>query len=181
MSFYQMLMDIINYIRSTDNNTLQIFLTGVFVVLYLITRNLTSRLTRRYGRLRGYNLPRIKYTVKYINFVFFMVFMMFLGLVWDISFQGLSVYFVSFFTVAGIALFASWSILSNITAAILLFFYFPYKIGSKVRIMDGNDSVEGLIVDLSLFTILIKNDEGHIISYPNNLVLQKAIVILSEA
>lgn len=103
---------------------------------------------------------------------------MIIGLVWDISFKGLSVYFISFFTVAGIGLFAAWSILSNITAAVILFFYFPYKIGSKIRILDGDNTVEGMIYDLTLFTLLIKNEEGKIVTYPNNLVLQKAIVIL---
>lgn len=173
-------MTLLDYFRATDNRTIQILLTALFVLMYLISRKLTSKLTRRYGKAKGFTLPRVKYTVKYINFVFFIVFLMFLGLIWDISFHGLSVYFLSFFTVAGIALFASWSILSNITAAILLFFYFPYKIGNRVKIVDGDNSVEGLIFDLSLFSILIKNDQGQIVTYPNNLVLQKAIVILSE-
>ena len=173
-------MILLEYLKTTDNRTIQILLTGLFVLIYLISRKLTSQLTRRYGRNKGFTLPRVKYTVKYIHFVFFVIFLMFIGLIWDISFQGLSVYFLSFFTVAGIGLFASWSILSNITAAILLFFYFPYKIGTQIRIMDGDNSVEGLIIDLSLFSIMIKNEKGLIVAYPNNLVLSKGVIILSD-
>ncbi len=171
-------MNVIDYLKSQDNRTLQIFLTIVFVFIYLIIRKLTARILRRYGKKKDLSLPRVKYTTKYFNFVFFIIFMMIIGLVWDISFKGLSVYFISFFTVAGIGLFAAWSILSNITAAVILFFYFPYKIGSKIRIVDGDNSIEGMLYDLTLFSLLIKNEEGKIVTYPNNLVLQKAIVIL---
>ena len=103
---------------------------------------------------------------------------MILGLTWDISFEGLSVYFLSFFTVAGVALFASWSLLSNITSAILLFFYFPYRIGDRIRIVDGDNSIEGIVFDLNMFSIIIKNDDGQKVTYPNNLALQKAIIMI---
>jgi MscS family membrane protein len=168
-------MNVIDYFKSQDNRTLQIILTAFFILIYLIIRKLTARILRRYGKKREYTLPRVKYTTKYFNFVFFIIFMMIIGLVWDISFKGLSVYFISFFTVAGIGLFASWSILSNI-----LFFYFPYKIGSKILIVDGENSIEGLIYDITLFSMLIKNAEGKMVTYPNILALQKAIVILES-
>ncbi|MEP0938316.1 MAG: mechanosensitive ion channel family protein [Cyclobacteriaceae bacterium] len=174
-------MDFMEYFKSPDNSSLQIILSVFLILFYLVVRNLTARVLKRYGKKKELSLPRVKYTTKYFNFVFFLVFMLFIGLVWDISFKGLSVYFISFFTVVGVGLFAAWSILSNITAAVILFFYFPYKIGSRVRIMDGDNSVEGLVYDLTLFSMLIKNSEGQLITYPNNIALQKAIVVLSDS
>lgn len=178
---YLCYMQLIEYLKATDDRSLQILFTFLLVLSYLIIRKLTARVVSRFGKSKEFSLSRIKYTTKYFNFVFFIIFMLFIGLVWDISFKGLSVYFISFFTVAGIGLFATWSILSNITAAVILFFYFPYKIGSKVKILDGDNSVEGLIFDLTLFSILIKNTEGQITTYPNNIALQKAIIILSDS
>lgn len=160
--------------------TLQVIFTVLFALMYFVSRKLISRNVKRYGKKKEFSLSRVRYTIKYLNFIFGVFFIVLTGLVWDISFKGLSVYFVTFFTVAGIALFAAWSILSNVTASIILFFYFPYRIGSKVRIIDGDNSVEGLIYDLNFFSILIKNEEGQIITYPNNLALQKAIVILAD-
>ncbi|MFY0599480.1 MAG: mechanosensitive ion channel family protein [Cyclobacteriaceae bacterium] len=174
-------MEIIDYLKSQDNRSLQVLLTIALVLAYLIIRKLTARVLRKYGQKRDLSLSRVKYTTKYLNFVLFVVFLMLGGLVWDISFKGLSVYFISFFTVAGIGLFASWSILSNLTAAVILFFYFPYKIGSKIRIVDGDNSIEGLVYDLTLFSIFIKNAEGQIVTYPNSVALQKAIVIISDS
>lgn len=128
---------------------------------------------------RDIELSRILYTTKYINFVITLVALMLVGITWDISFKGLSVYFLSFFTVAGVALFAAWSILSNITASILLFFYFPFRIGSKIRIIDGDNSIEGLVLDMTLFSIYIRTDDGMTVSYPNNLAIQKPIKLIT--
>lgn len=174
-------MNFIEFLKNTETRREQLILTFILVVLYFIYRNVSARLISRFGKRNKISLPRVKYTVKFFIFIGTTVSLVLLGLIWDISFQGLSVYFLSFFTVAGIGLFASWSILSNITAAVILFFYFPYKIGAKIRIIDGDNSVEGILYDLNLFSIIIKTDDGKQVTYPNNLALQKAIKLIEEA
>ena len=171
-------MDIIEFLKETNNLSTQLIVTAGLVLSYWILTNISARLTRQYGGRQGISLPRVVYTIKYFRFVIFTIFLVFLGFTWDISFKGLSVYFISFFTVAGIGLFAAWSILSNITAAILLFFYFPYKIGDHIRIVDGDNSIEGMITDLNMFSVIIENADGHLVTYPNNLALQKAIILI---
>jgi small-conductance mechanosensitive channel len=87
------------------------------------------------------------------------------------SFKGLSISFASIFTVIGVAFFAQWSILSNITASVLLFFNFSYKVGNKIKIMDGDNSVTGEVANVTLFTFQIKNESGELVNYPNNLFI----------
>ncbi len=171
-------MNLIEYLRSVDDRTLQLLISGAVIVFYLILIKIIEKLIKRYGKKMEIALPRVIYTVKYFRFVLLIFVLMILGITWDISFEGLSVYFLSFFTVAGVALFASWSLLSNITSAILLFFYFPYRIGDRIRIVDGDNSIEGIVFDLNMFSIIIKNDDGQKITYPNNLALQKAIIMI---
>jgi len=173
-------MKFIEFLKSTDSLTIQLLITAALVLLYAILNKVTSRLIKRYGKRREISTPRVVYTTKYFRFVLVVFILLLLGLTWDISFEGLSVYFLSFFTVAGIGLFAAWSILSNITAAILLFFYFPYRIGDRIRIVDGDNSIEGIVNDLNMFSIIIKNDEGQKVTYPNNLALQKAIILIND-
>ncbi len=159
----------------------QIFLTAGLILFFLLSRKVSSRIIHKYGRKKDISLPRVAYTIKYFNFIIFIFCLLVLGLIWDITFQGFSVYFLSFFTVAGVALFAAWSILSNVTAAVILFLYFPYRIGSRIRIMDGDNSVEGEVMDLNLFTMVIKAEDGDVVNYPNNLALQKGIRIREGA
>ncbi len=100
-----------------------------------------------------------------------------LGAIWEISLQGLSLYFASILTVLGVALFATWSVLSNLTVSIFLFFFFPYRIGQKVKIIDGDNSIEGVILDINLFYIRIETDDKNIVACPNNIAVQKPWII----
>ena len=73
-------------------------------------------------------------------------------------------------------MFAQWSILSNVTASIIIFFTFPARVGDSIRIVDGDNSVEGKIKEISLFQIELNDQDGNLIMYPNNLLLQKPVV-----
>ena len=83
-------------------------------------------------------------------------------------------------TVIGVAFFAQWSILSNITAGIIVFFSSPFRIGDTIKILDKDYPIEAKIIDIKSFYTLLKTTEGEQISLPNNLLLQKGIVIVSE-
>ena len=103
-------------------------------------------------------------------------------IIWNIKFRDVGIAFASVFTIVGVALFASWSILSNITAGVVLFFSFPFKIGDRVKIMDKD--IEGeepyLIEDIRAFHVNLRKENGELLVYPNNLMMQKAVTLLSD-
>ncbi|MEC8428752.1 MAG: mechanosensitive ion channel domain-containing protein, partial [Pseudomonadota bacterium] len=76
-----------------------------------------------------------------------------------------------------VALFAQWSLLSNATASIIVFFFFPYRAGNWVEIIDGDNTVIGKIKEITLFHVIMLDDQGAIVTYPNSLVFQKAVRI----
>lgn len=152
---------------------------GIMMV-YALAKFLTRRYTEKFATGKKFKKGRATDTAKIFNSTFLVACLIILGLVWDISFAGLAIYFASFFTVAGIGLFASWSILSNITASAVLFFSFPHRIGSRIRIIDGDNTVEGTIVDMTLFSLQLEVEKKKIVFYPNNLALQKPIMELFD-
>lgn len=159
------------------NGHLQVIVISLVVILiYLITRNIIKRLVRRHGNKHNFNKSRMLYISKITGLANSIVFGIMLGFVWEISFSGLSLYFASIFTVVGVALFAHWSILSNLTASVVIFFFFPYRIGSHIKIQDADNTLEGLILDIKMFYIEIELEDGRIASYPNNLAIQKASI-----
>ena len=83
-------------------------------------------------------------------------------------------------TVLGIAFFAQWSILSNITSSIILFFNHPLKIGQNIRVLDKEYDVEGKLIDISFFFMYIRNEEGYLITIPTSVALQKTMVTKDE-
>lgn len=151
---------------------------GSFLLL-LVAREASRIIIRNHARKYELDNSQRVYANKFFNLTLAILLFIVLGIVWDISVKGLSVYFASFFAVVGVALFAQWSIISNITASIILFFNSPFKIGSRIKIMDKDDSVEGKVRDITSFNIHIETDEGLIISYPNNLALQRPIVLMN--
>jgi small-conductance mechanosensitive channel len=101
-------------------------------------------------------------------------------LIWGVEIRELALVFSSVFAVLGIGLFAIWSVLSNITSGIIMFFSFPYKIGDKIKIHDKDFPVVGIIEDIKAFQLHLRTDEDELITYPNNLILQKSVTLLKK-
>ncbi|MEX2588603.1 MAG: mechanosensitive ion channel domain-containing protein, partial [Chitinophagales bacterium] len=78
-------------------------------------------------------------------------------------------------TIIGIALFAQWSHLSNITSGVIIFFNHPLKLDDTVSIIDKDYEVEGRISDIGLFFVKLKTKQGEEVLMPNNIFLQKMI------
>ena len=161
-----------------DELVKQLVWSVVIVAFYSLSLKLTSRAISNRANKFKFQQDRSIFVLRAIRTFLFVVLLGVLGIVWRVSFSGLTVYLASFAAIAGVGLFATWSVLSNITCSVILFFFFPIKIGSRVRIVDGDNSVEGDVVSLSLFSIHIQNTEGKDVYYPNNLAIQKGIVHL---
>jgi len=173
--------DIKTFWNSIDNHILiEIGLTILLIILFFVVRKITANLIRKHAIKLTHSGSRTTYIIKLMNFGLSLIFITLIAIVWEVSVQGLSIYFASFFTIVGVAFFAVWSILSNVTAYAILFFSFPFKIGSKIRIVDGDNSVEGKIDDITFFYMRIKQSSGEIVTYPNNVALQKPIKLLPK-
>lgn len=173
MDYQQILTDIENWF---NGHLLSLVISAGIIILYLVSRKVIKTLVKRHGANHDFDKSRMLYISKITGLANTIVFGVLLGFIWEISLSGLSLYFASIFTVVGVALFAHWSILSNLTASVILFFFFPYRIGSHIKIQDGDNSVEGLILDIKMFYIEIEMEDGRIASYPNNLAIQKASI-----
>ncbi len=101
--------------------------------------------------------------------------LVFVMTVWGVKQSELFMFMASVLTVIGIALFAQWSHLSNITAGIIIFFNHSLKLEDTVAIIDADFQVEGRIVDIGLFYVTLKSAEDEDVILPNNIFLQKMI------
>lgn len=152
--------------------------TLLLLILLGIIKFILKKLVRRFGSLTDLLENRTLLIIKYINVLLSIVFVLGLLLIWGVNLREVVILFSSVFAIIGVALFAQWSILSNITSGILLFFTFPYKIGDRIRVHDKDFPLEVTIIDIRAFFLLLETADGEQITYPNNLVLQKGISIL---
>jgi len=96
-------------------------------------------------------------------------------LVWGVEQSKLVFFFTSLLTVLGIAFFAQWSIISNITSSIIIFFNHPVKIGDYIQVLDKEFEIKGNVLDIGLFFLIIETEDHERVTIPSNVFMQKMI------
>ncbi|MCM4168302.1 hypothetical protein KCTC52924_03867 [Arenibacter antarcticus] len=156
----------------------ELFGTIICFLVLMILKYLGAKTIRKVGKLSDINEVRTRLIVKYSTAGLTAFGILALILIWGVDFKEIGLVFSSVFAVIGVALFAQWSILSNITAGIILFFSFPFKIGDRIKIMDKEIELPHeiyVIEDIRAFHIHLRRTNGELFTYPNNLMLQKAV------
>lgn len=150
-----------------------VIVLALLVVIRFITRNSINRALKKFN----FSIQRRQITVKILNF-FLLISVVFILLgIWGIDKERLILFISSVLTIIGVAFVAQWSILSNITAAFILFFNHPMKIGDQIKVLEKDFVIEGVIDDITSFFVHIKTLDGERITIPNTVILQKNISI----
>ncbi|WP_294344913.1 mechanosensitive ion channel domain-containing protein [Prosthecochloris sp.] len=160
--------------------SINIVATVIAFIIYAVLQIATAKSLKRYGQELRFPDQRLLYIKKFFKVFYVTTLLTSIVLIWGIDLQAALVILSSLFAVVGVGLFANWSILSNITASFIIFFTAPYKIGDTIRIVEGENGTEGRIEDIKMFYLKIRNSNGQIISYPNNLVMQKPTIIVAS-
>ncbi len=145
------------------------------IIALLISLKLSTVLVDKSGFGKSVSIYRMKYIKKTIHIALLFIYSAILVMFLSIEYSQVLIFVSSIFAVLGVALFAQWSILSNITASLIIFFGFPYRVGDYITVLDKEADISGVIEEISLFHVLIKR-EGQLISYPNTMILQKPVV-----
>ena len=147
---------------------------------YLFLTRAMGATFQRLGQSKQVAPVRVKYLSKTANIALFAVFVFVICLVMGLGYSEVSLFLSSVFAVVGVAMFAQWSILSNITASMIIFFGFPYRVGDLIKVTDADFDISGTVEEISLFHVLIRTEAGNIITYPNSLILQKPVIKLEQ-
>jgi len=168
-----------------NSNSKDLLTTLIVVGTIIVLRFIAQKTIRRIGKINKFFEGRTILISKYFSILLIFLGIAILTVVWGVNFTQLTLLFSSVFAVLGVALFAQWSIISNITAGVILFFSFPFKIGDKIRIMDKeildeNQEDHGVFIieNITAFHVHLRKSNGSLMTYPNNLMLQKGIALV---
>ncbi|MFC3151899.1 mechanosensitive ion channel domain-containing protein [Litoribrevibacter euphylliae] len=151
----------------------------ILLVVAIVSIRFLNRVVNSLGQLKSVNQYRTKYINKTLT-LGLIVFYSVLGFtLMGIEYSQVTIFLSSVFAVLGVALFAQWSILSNITASLIIFFAFPYRVGDRIKVVDKDDDICGIVEEISLFHVLIRRDDD-LLTYPNSLILQKAVIKVAK-
>ncbi|ALQ07093.1 mechanosensitive ion channel [Pseudoalteromonas fuliginea] len=157
----------------------KLIVTLIALLLYPLLLKLTKKLLEKTikGKVDLHHKSRAELLLKII----LACVMICLVLVfWGIELRGLLVLGSSLFAMLGVALFAAWSLLSNLTAFLLMFIQNDCRVGYWVRIIDGANHVEGRIVEMGLMNVVLEHIDGHRVIYPNNLFVTRPVMVLNK-
>lgn len=149
--------------------------TVITIIIFIVSLNFTKKLIERTGEKFSYHKTRIKILKKIVSFGLYLTLIGLLTLIWGVERSDLLSYIASLLTIFGIAFLAQWSILSNITASLIIFFNHKVNIGDTIVILDKDYQVEGKVSDVGIFFVVIKTPQQDYISMPTNVFMQKMV------
>jgi small-conductance mechanosensitive channel len=158
--------------------TNEIIVSGIVLIVLMVLRVVSTKVVHRYAKTSHRIEYRTNLVIKYLHLLINILSIIALTIIWGVNAKDIFIAVSSTVTIIGVAMVAQWSILSNITAGVILFFSFPFKIGDSIRIHDKDFPIIGEIEDIGAFHVVIKTTEGEEVIYPNNLLFQKGISIL---
>lgn len=160
---------------------IKIIETVVVFILYMVLRGTLYKVIEKtlseklIFKARGVIIKRA------INFILLLLCISVITLIWGVNQSDLAVFVGSVLAVVGVALVAQWSLLSNVTSGIILFFNHSVKIGDSIVIMEAKDYIiEGKVTNIGLFFTTLQTPDSEEITLPNNLFINKSIRKVAE-
>jgi len=158
----------------------QIIATVIAILFLSFSRYVIRKLIARYGLVLQKSETRMLQMKRVIFILLNITFAFVLAIIWGVDPKNLLVGLSSIFAIIGVAMFAQWSILSNVTAGIIMFFTAPFRIGDKIKIIDKDIPITATLENIHTFYTHIRTDDDELIVLPNNLFLQKIVSIKKE-
>ena len=157
---------------------IQIALLAGSLLVLIALMAITKRITKKVTLVKELEPNRKKVVLNTFYFLYYLIFIAAVIIILGIKLEDLSIFFSSILAIIGIAFFAQWSLLSNLTASVIIFFYHPLKIGDKIRILDKEFDSSGTVTDITGFYVLIEVESGQKVTVPNSTILQKGVEFL---
>jgi len=145
-----------------------------YVVLFFVIKVIINNTLKKTPLQR----TRRKIVIKILLLFTTITAVVFLAGIWGFKQNEIAAFATTILTAVGIAFFAQWSLLSNITSSIIIFFNHPLKLGDTIKVLDKDYPYEGEITELTYFFVHLKTTSGEIITIPNSLIFQKSISVI---
>jgi small-conductance mechanosensitive channel len=159
-----------------NDDILKLIQSVVIIIAYITTKTLILKLVNKTLLEKFIQESRGRIIRRVINAILTLVSLIVLLLIWGVKQSDLAVLIGSVFTIIGVAFVAQWSLLSNITSGIILFFNHSVKLNDAIIILEGKDyAIEGKIINIGLFFITLETADKETITLPNNVFILKSV------
>jgi small-conductance mechanosensitive channel len=148
---------------------------------YLVAATIARIVVGRLGIAHEHDALRIRSTHHTVRMGLRLLFAVILLIVLGVDLAVIPAFLGSFLAIVGVACFAAWSILTNVTAGLVIFAAKDLQVGDKVRIIDERESLVGTVMEFRLWSVVLRLDDGGLAYVPNIAVVQRVSIILACA
>lgn len=156
---------------------IRIIETALTIISFFVLRITILKILGKIQAQYDYSKYRVKPILKLLNLFLILIIITILIGIWGVEKAQFLTFIASILTIVGVALFAQWSILSNITSALIIFISHPIKLGESITILDKDFNISGQLADVGLIYVTVKTESDEKIMIPNNIFLQKATTL----
>lgn len=147
-----------------------------YVILYFVFKSVINNFLKKTQLERG----RRKMAIRTAQLFSTLTAIVLLTGVWGFKQNEIALFASSILTALGIAFFAQWSLLTNITSSILIFFNHPVKLGDTIKALHKDYQFEGEVVELNYFFVHLKTKDNEVVTIPNSHFFDKSFSISSQ-
>ena len=158
----------------------QLIVSGIVLLLYAVLSRRIAPFIYRTIAATMLKEEMNRRAMVVFHILLFLLLVVVLSIIGGIDIKGLLVLASSMIAVVGVALFAAWSLLSNITAFFILLGQSTFAQGRTVKIVDGSNAIEGTIEEVNLFSTTLRTKEGECVVYPNNLIVSRPVFVKEQ-
>ena len=155
----------------------QVVETAVCVIAFLLMRRFGHHIVRNAVIRSSFKAKEEKEILRLLNLFATVVLTIVITAIWGVKQNEILIFATSVITVLGVAFFAEMSVLSNVTACFVLFFQHPVKIGDFITVQDGEQLLEGELIDITYFFVFLRTLDGRTVTMPNATLLKVPFTI----
>ena len=159
---------------------IQITETLLIIILYVIAFFITKTIINNALKNTQLQRARRKIIVKAVHLFISITVLILISGIWGLKQNEIAVFASTILTALGIAFFAQWSLLSNVTSSLLLFFNHPVELGANIKVLDKDCPFEGEVTELNYFFMHLKTKDGEIITVPNSILMVKLVSRIND-
>lgn len=153
-----------------------LIILGCYILLYFIVKTVINNFLKKTRLERS----RRKMAIKAVQLFTTITAVILLTGVWGFKQNEIALFASTILTALGIAFFAQWSLLSNITSSILIFFNHPVKLGDYVKVLHKDYHYEGEVTEMNYFFVHLKTNDNEIITIPNSHFFDKSFSVIEK-
>jgi small-conductance mechanosensitive channel len=154
--------------------TLLVF--GGYFISYYIVKSVINNALKKTQFERG----RRKMTIRAVQLFTTITAITLLTGIWGFRQNEIALFASTILTALGIAFFAQWSLLSNVTSSILIFFNHPVKLGDYIKVLHKEVHYEGEVTEMNYFFVHIKTDNNEVITIPNSHFFDRSFSVMDN-